>query len=97
MKEGIGRIAWAVLALVGAFCLGTVALRRGEPINALWIGGRGVQLLVAYRFYARFSPTACRADASRASGEPKTRLNTCPPTSTCCSDTLRALAVPAPW
>ena len=37
MKSGFGKIGWALLALLGAFCLGTVALRRGESINALWI------------------------------------------------------------
>ena len=30
-------LPWAVLAIVGAFALGVVALRRGEAINALWI------------------------------------------------------------
>ena len=30
-------MGWAALAVLGAFCLGTVALRRGEHINALWI------------------------------------------------------------
>ena len=35
--KGFSKLGWALLALLGAFCLGTVALRRGEPINALWI------------------------------------------------------------
>ncbi|HRN62745.1 MAG TPA: carbon starvation CstA family protein [Luteimonas sp.] len=55
MKGGLGKIAWAALALIGAFCLGTVALRRGESVNALWIVVAAVSIyLVAYRFYARF-------------------------------------------
>ena len=29
--------AWALVALVGAFSLGVVALHRGETINALWL------------------------------------------------------------
>ena len=37
MNGAAGKILWALIALLGAFCLGTVALRRGEPINALWI------------------------------------------------------------
>ncbi|MCL1635164.1 carbon starvation protein A [Luteimonas sp. SX5] len=55
MKGGFGKVAWAALALLGAFCLGTVALRRGEPINALWIVAAAVSIyLVAYRYYALF-------------------------------------------
>ncbi|WP_392397219.1 hypothetical protein [Pseudomonas corrugata] len=30
-------IPWLLLAVAGACALGVVALRRGEPINALWI------------------------------------------------------------
>ncbi|MBB1472646.1 MULTISPECIES: carbon starvation CstA family protein [unclassified Luteimonas] len=55
MKGGLGKLAWAALALLGAFCLGTVALRRGEPINALWIVVAAVSIyLVAYRFYGLY-------------------------------------------
>ncbi len=53
--KGFSKLGWAVLALLGAFCLGTVALRRGEHINALWIVVAAVSLyLVAYRFYSLF-------------------------------------------
>lgn len=53
--KGFSKLGWAALAILGAFCLGTVALRRGEPINALWIVVAAVSIyLVAYRFYARF-------------------------------------------
>ncbi|MGJ4803844.1 carbon starvation CstA family protein [Luteimonas sp. SDU82] len=55
MKSGFGKIGWALLALLGAFCLGTVALRRGESINALWIVIAAVSIyLVAYRYYGLF-------------------------------------------
>jgi len=55
MKGASGKILWALLALVGAICLGTVALRRGEPINALWIVVAAVSIyLVAYRYYGLF-------------------------------------------
>jgi pyruvate/proton symporter len=55
MKGGLGKTAWAALAVLGAFCLGTVALRRGEQINALWIVVAAVSLyLVAYRYYSLF-------------------------------------------
>ncbi|TKS54520.1 carbon starvation protein A [Luteimonas yindakuii] len=53
--KAFSKLAWAALALLGAFCLGTVALRRGESINALWIVVAAVSIyLVAYRFYGLY-------------------------------------------
>src|SRR5690554_1023295 len=68
MKGAAGKLAWAALAVLGAFCLGTIALRRGEPINALWIVVAAVSIyLVAYRFYARFiADKVFELDATRA-------------------------------
>ncbi|TWI09531.1 carbon starvation CstA family protein [Aerolutibacter ruishenii] len=55
MKGGIARLAWAALAVLGAVCLGVVALRRGEQINALWIVVAAMSIyLVAYRYYSLF-------------------------------------------
>ena len=51
-------IPWLLLAIVGAFALGVVALRRGEAINALWIVVAAVAIyLVAYRYYSLFIAT----------------------------------------
>ncbi|PWF21745.1 carbon starvation CstA family protein [Corticimicrobacter populi] len=48
-------IIWLGIALLGAFALGTVALGRGETINALWIVVAAVCVyLIAYRYYSRF-------------------------------------------
>lgn len=68
MKGGFGKVAWAALALLGAFCLGTVALRRGEPINALWIVAAAVSIyLVAYRYYSLFiADKVMQLDPTRA-------------------------------
>lgn len=33
-------LAWFAVAVLGAFALSVVALRRGEAINALWKIGR---------------------------------------------------------
>lgn len=68
MKGGFGKVAWAALALLGAFCLGTVALRRGEPINALWIVAAAVSIyLVAYRYYSLFiADKVLQLDPTRA-------------------------------
>ena len=49
------RLVWGLVALVGACCLGVVALRRGEPINAIWLVAASCSVfLVGYRFYSRF-------------------------------------------
>jgi carbon starvation protein CstA len=63
-----GKLLWAVVALAGASCLGVVALRRGEPINAIWLVTAAVAVfLVAYRTYSRFIATrVLQLDPSRA-------------------------------
>ena len=49
------RFLWAAIAIAGACCLAVVALRRGEPVNAIWIVTAAIAVfLVAHRFYARF-------------------------------------------
>jgi len=46
---------WWLLTAVGVFSLGTVALSRGETINALWIVVAAVSTyLVAYRYYSLY-------------------------------------------
>ena len=60
--------AWAALALFAAFCLGTIALRRGETISAMWLVAAAVSVFaIAYRFYARYiTVRALGIDAGRA-------------------------------
>ena len=46
---------WVIVALLGAFALGTIALNRGETINAVWLVVAAVCVyLIAYRFYSLF-------------------------------------------
>ncbi|MBD9367510.1 carbon starvation CstA family protein [Xanthomonas sp. XNM01] len=53
--KALSQVGWAALALLGAFCLGTVALRQGEQISALWIVVAAVSIyLVAYRYYSLY-------------------------------------------
>ncbi|MBV4553585.1 carbon starvation protein A [Pseudomonas sp. SWRI102] len=61
-------VPWLLLAVVGACALGVVALRRGEPINALWIVVAAVAIyLVAYRYYSLFiANNVMQLDARRA-------------------------------
>ena len=66
--KGLSKLGWVALAILGAFALGTVALRRGEHINALWIVVAAVSIyLVAYRFYSLFiANNVLRLDPTRA-------------------------------
>ncbi|KJH82497.1 MULTISPECIES: carbon starvation CstA family protein [Pseudomonas] len=61
-------LPWLLLAVLGACALGVVALRRGEPINALWIVVAAVAIyLVAYRYYSLFiANNVMQLDARRA-------------------------------
>ncbi|PHM51845.1 MULTISPECIES: carbon starvation CstA family protein [Xenorhabdus] len=61
-------IPWMILGIIGAFCLGVVALRRGEHVSALWIVVASVAVyLVAYRYYSLYIATkVMKLDATRA-------------------------------
>lgn len=63
-----GKILWAAIAIVGAWCLSVVALRRGEPINAIWLVAAAIAVFViGYRFYSKFiAEKVLRMDPSRA-------------------------------
>ncbi|KEY57283.1 carbon starvation CstA family protein [Serratia sp. DD3] len=68
-REGILKhLPWMLLGILGAGCLGVVALRRGESISALWIIVASVAVyLVAYRYYSLYIATkVMRLDATRA-------------------------------
>ena len=69
------QVGWMALALVGAFALGTVALARGETINALWIVVAAVAIyLIGYRYYAQFiAKRVMELDPNRTT--PAVRLN----------------------
>ncbi|MEW9573690.1 carbon starvation CstA family protein [Rhodanobacter sp. Si-c] len=62
------KILWVAIAIVGAWCLGVVALRRGEPINAIWLVAAAIAIFViGYRFYGKFvEHQVLQLDPSRA-------------------------------
>ena len=66
--KGLSMLGWGALSVFAAFCLGTVALSRGESINAIWLVAASVSVFViAYRFYARFiAGKVLGVDATRA-------------------------------
>jgi len=48
-------LLWVAVSLLGAFSLATIALHRGEQINAMWLVVAAVSTYaVAYRFYSSF-------------------------------------------
>ncbi|WGO83037.1 carbon starvation CstA family protein [Arsenophonus apicola] len=48
-------IPWLILGIVGAICLGVIALRRGEHISALWIIVASIAVyLISYRYYSLY-------------------------------------------
>src|SRR5262249_28842849 len=48
-------VLWLAIATVGALAFGAIALRRGEPISALWLVAAAVcTYALGYRFYSKF-------------------------------------------
>jgi carbon starvation protein len=68
MNKPLSFLAWGTVALLGALAIGVVALRRGEPINALWlVVAATCCYALGYRFYSRFIAIKILAlDARRA-------------------------------
>jgi len=55
MNKTLVFLGWGVVAALGAVAVGTVALRRGEPINALWlVVAAACCYSLGYRFYSGF-------------------------------------------
>ena len=49
------KLLWVAVAILGAVALGIVALKRGEPVNAMWLVIAALCIYaIAYRFYALF-------------------------------------------
>ncbi len=51
----LGPVLWLIVAGVAAFCLGGIALNRGEHISSLWLVlAAACTYAIGYRFYATF-------------------------------------------
>jgi len=68
MNKTISILAWSAVALTGAAAVGVIAVRRGEPINALWlVTAATCCYALGYRFYSKFiSAKILALDALRA-------------------------------
>jgi len=55
MNSALRFVLWTCVALLGALALATIALHRGEQINALWLVAAAVcTYALGYRFYSGF-------------------------------------------
>src|SRR5437763_4673110 len=68
-------VIWIGIAVLGAFALATIALRRGEQINAMWlVFAAFCTYALGYRFYSKFlSAKVLALDGQRAT--PAERLD----------------------
>ncbi len=55
MNPVMKKFGWAAMSVLGASALGVIALKRGEPVSAIWLVIAAVCVyLIAYRFYSLF-------------------------------------------
>jgi carbon starvation protein len=62
------KLLWAAITVVGAVSFGIVALKRGEPVNAMWLVIAALCIyVVAFRFYGLFiANTVLGVNAARS-------------------------------
>src|SRR3954462_12301340 len=68
MRRLLSILLWTVISALGALSIATIALRRGESINAMWLVAAALcTYAVGYRFYSKFIAAKLLAvDAMRA-------------------------------
>jgi carbon starvation protein len=55
MKKTLSTVAWVIVALIGAWAYLTLAVRRGEPINSIYILLAALcSYAIGYRFYSKW-------------------------------------------
>src|SRR5215831_3433216 len=68
MANLLRTLTWVGVAMFGALALGTIALHRGESINAMWlVVAAFCSYALGYRFYSKFvSAKVLALDSQRA-------------------------------
>ena len=68
MNRALSLFLWTIVVLIGVLSVGVIAIRRGEPINALWlVAAATCCFALGYRFYSSFIAAKVLAiDARRA-------------------------------
>ncbi|MGA8027320.1 MAG: carbon starvation CstA family protein [Bryobacteraceae bacterium] len=55
MRRHAFSVLWALISVVAATCIATIAGNRGEPVNSLWLVAAAASIFVlGFRFYAKF-------------------------------------------
>ncbi len=55
MRRYLYRVLWALISVLAAICIATIALSHGEPVNSLWLVAAAASIfLLGFRFYAKF-------------------------------------------
>jgi carbon starvation protein len=55
MSSHLYRLVWALVSVIAAVCIGTIATSRHEPVNSLWLVAAAASIfLLGFRFYAKF-------------------------------------------
>ncbi|MBV9264782.1 MAG: carbon starvation protein A, partial [Acidobacteriaceae bacterium] len=55
MRGRLYRIVWALVSVIAALCIGTIASAHGEPVNSFWLVAAAASIfLIGFRFYAKF-------------------------------------------
>ena len=55
MRRHAYSVLWALISVVAAICIGTIASHRGDPVNSLWLVAAAASVFVlGFRFYAKF-------------------------------------------
>src|ERR1700757_694319 len=75
MSKSARALVWVGVTAAGVFAVATIALHRGEEINAMWlVVAAGCTYAIGYRFYSKFIATKVLVlDANRAT--PSERLD----------------------
>ncbi|AWI33564.1 carbon starvation CstA family protein [Helicobacter apodemus] len=59
MNKGLIMVLWAIVAIIGAYSFGVLALHSGESISAVWLVVAAVCIYaIGYRFYSKY--IACK-------------------------------------
>src|SRR4051812_10843476 len=54
-RTPLAALGWALVAVAGAGALGVIALRRGEPVSAIWLLVAAIcTYAIGFRFYSAF-------------------------------------------
>lgn len=55
MRRHFSTLIWALLSVLAAIAIGTIASTRGEPVNSLWlVTAAAATFVLGFRFYAKF-------------------------------------------